>query len=110
MLIFDLRVIGQKLLYYRRATGMTQEELAEAAGLSPRAYADIERGSVSARLDSLLRICAALRITPDDILTADAPDAERLREDLIAKIKTGSAKELEPALKILDIYFSSVKV
>ena len=107
MLIFDLRVIGQKLLYYRKAAGLTQEELAEAAGLSPRAYADIERGSVSARLDSLLKICAALHITPNDVLTEAAPDAEQLREELIEKIKTGPAKEQEPALKILDIYFSS---
>ena len=109
MLIFDLRGIGQRLLNYRKAAGLTQEELAEAAGLSPRAYAVIERGSVSARLDSLLKICAALRISPNDILTEASPDAERLREKLIEKIKTGSAKELEPALKILDIYLSSVK-
>ncbi len=107
MLIFDLRTIGQKLLRYRKAAGMTQEELAEAANLSPRAYADIERGSVGARLESLLKICAALRITPDDVLTETAPDTDRLREELIGKIKTGSAKELEPALKILDIYFST---
>lgn len=109
MLISDLRVIGQKLLYYRKATGMTQEELAEAANLSPRAYADIERGSVSARLDSLLKICAALHITPNDILTEDAPGVEQLRTELIEKIKTGSVKELEPALKILDIYFSALQ-
>lgn len=107
MLIFDLQVMGQNLLRYRKAAGLTQEELAEAANLSARAYADIERGSVSARLDSLLKICDALGITPDDVLTEKTNDAEQLRKELIHKINHVSAKELEPALKILDIFFSS---
>ena len=46
MLIFDLRTIGNKLLTIRKRMGMTQAEVAEAAGLSDRTYADIERGSV----------------------------------------------------------------
>lgn len=109
MLIFDLQVIGQNLLRYRKAAGLTQEELAEAANLSARAYADIERGSVSARLDSLLKICDALGITPDDVLTEKTTDAEQLREELIRKINRVTEKELEPALKILEIFFSSQK-
>lgn len=107
MLIFDLQVIGQNLLRYRKAAGLTQEELAEAANLSVRAYADIERGSVSARVDSLLKICDALRITPNDILTNHSTDAEQLREELINIIKNGSAREIGPALKILEIFFSA---
>ena len=38
MLIFDLRTIGNKLLTIRKRMGMTQAEVAEAAGLSDRTY------------------------------------------------------------------------
>jgi transcriptional regulator with XRE-family HTH domain len=35
---------GLLLKRHRHAAGMTQEELAERAGLSPRAVGDLERG------------------------------------------------------------------
>ena len=69
MLIFDLRTIGNKLLTIRKRMGMTQAEVAEAAGLSDRTYADIERGSVNMRTETILRICSVLHITPDEILS-----------------------------------------
>lgn len=38
MLIFDLNTIGNKLLAIRKRAGLTQAEVAEAAGLSDRTY------------------------------------------------------------------------
>ena len=67
MLVYDLNIIGNRLYALRKRMGMTQAELAEAAGLSDRTYADIERGSVNMRLETLLRICDALYIIPDRI-------------------------------------------
>ena len=42
MLIFDFHKIGGKLFAARKRLGLTQMEVAEAAGLSDRAYADID--------------------------------------------------------------------
>ena len=63
MLIYDFREIGNRLLAFRKKAGLTQIEVAEAAGLSDRTYADIERGSVNMRIETILRICDALHIT-----------------------------------------------
>ena len=71
MLVTDTRQIGNRLLILRKRSGLTQAEVAEVAGLSDRAYADIERGSVNMRVETTLRICQALRITPDEILTTE---------------------------------------
>ena len=71
MLIFDFHTIGNKLYAIRKQTGMTQAEVAEAAGVSDRTYADIERGSVNMRIETVLRICNTLHVTPDEILTED---------------------------------------
>ena len=82
MLVWDLHEIGNKLLAIRKKYGMTQSEVAESAGLSYRTYADIERGTVNMRLETVFRICDALHITPDEILTKDD-------EELTAKQRTG---------------------
>ena len=41
MLLFDFHNIGNRLLTFRKRSGMTQGEVAEKAGLSDRTYADI---------------------------------------------------------------------
>ena len=71
MLISDMRKIGNKILELRRRTGLTQAEIAEKAGIADRTYADIERGNVNMRIETLLKICEALNATPDDILTEE---------------------------------------
>lgn len=40
MLIFNTYDIGAKLLAIRKATGLTQSEVAEKASISDRTYAD----------------------------------------------------------------------
>ena len=72
MLIFDLHTIGNKLLTIRKRMGMTQAEVAEAAGLSDRTYADIERGTVNMRTETILRNCNVIHLTPDKVLTEES--------------------------------------
>ena len=47
MLIFDKVEIGNRLYMFRKKSGLTQFEVAEAAEISPRTYAGIERGEAS---------------------------------------------------------------
>lgn len=109
MLITDLHAIGNALLSFRKRAGLTQAETAEAAGLSDRTYADIERGTVNMRLETLLRICQALHITPDEILTEDRGATAVLEEDILSRLHTCSLKEKETALRLLDIYLHSLE-
>ena len=108
MLVFDLRSIGNKLLAIRKKTGLTQAEVAEAAGLSDRTYADIERGSVNMRAETILRICEALHITPDEILTEES-SLECKQSEIFERLSLCSPKERETALQILEIYLRSLK-
>ncbi len=83
---------------------MSQEETAWAAGLSTRTYADIERGTVNARLDTILKICRIFRITPNDVLVfeedPDIIDMDKL-DNLLKKL---TAKQQKIAYKILALY------
>ncbi|MBR6620694.1 MAG: helix-turn-helix transcriptional regulator [Clostridia bacterium] len=86
---------------------MSRLEVAEKAELSDRAYADIERGCVNMRLETLLRICNALSITPNDILTIEKH--EPITESDIAQIiRCCSEKEKQTAMNLLNVYLDSL--
>ena len=108
MLVFDFRTIGNKLYTIRHRLGMTQAEVAEAAGLSDRTYADIERGSANMRMETLLRICTVLQITPNEILTErfDLSNVDEVA--ILNRLQTCSAQEKETALRLLLVYFQSL--
>ena len=108
MLIFDLGIIGNKLLLLRKRMGMTQAEVAESAGLSDRTYADIERGTVNMRTETLLRICNVLHITPDEILTEENLSSASRQEMLWDRLNSCSPKERETALALLNAYVKSL--
>jgi transcriptional regulator with XRE-family HTH domain len=108
MFVLDLHSIGNKLFVIRKKKGLTQAEVAEKADLSDRAYADIERGSVTMRIDTLLKICSALHVTPNDILVEQS---EKIisEHDIAKTFENCSANERNTALKILSVYIDSLK-
>ena len=108
MLVFDSRAVGNKLLEIRKKRGLTQVELAEMAGLADRTYADIERGSANMRVETALRICEALQITPNEILTAENLSLDAKREEVLKLLQTRSIKEQEVSLNILSAYLNSI--
>ena len=107
-LIYDFRAIGNRLLAIRRRQGLTQAEVAEAAGLADRTYADIERGTVNMRLETILRICQALHITPDEILTQERSAIAVRQEELLARLNACSEKDRDTALQLLEVYLRSL--
>ena len=108
MLIFDFIAIGNKLYAIRKKMGMTQLEVAVAADISERTYADIERGSVNMRIETVLRICNVLHITPDEILTEDAPSITTRQDELWERLNSLSPKDKETALALLAVYLQSL--
>ena len=67
----DLKeVMAVNLRRLRHAKGMTQEELAERAGLSARYVGGIERADVSASVTVLGRIAEALELEATELVRA----------------------------------------
>lgn len=110
MLIFDFRVIGNKLLAIRKNMGLTQSEVAEKANLSDRTYADIERGTVNMRIETVLKICEALHITPDAVLTEDNPNLSTRQEELLEELNKCTSRQKETALELLSVYLRSLNL
>jgi len=70
----DLKeVMAVNLRRIRHASKMTQEKLADAAGLSARYVGAIERASVSASVTVLGRIADALETDPAELIRSNRP-------------------------------------
>lgn len=108
MLLFDKQAIGNKLFSARKRLGMTQLELAVAADLSERGYADIERGETNMRVGTLLKLCQTLHVTPDEILTDAADEHAPTMNDMMERLASCPSKDRETALKLLEVYLQSL--
>ncbi len=72
-------IFGSRLKRLRKAAGLTQEELAEVAGISVRGLSDLERGVIGApRLETLALLAKALHLSMDDLsdLQGEAPNRQ----------------------------------
>ncbi len=86
---------------------MTQGEVAEKAGLSDRAYADIERGTANMRVETALKICKALNVTPNDILI-DEKIPMQTGTDLLVKLNSCSESERKTAIKLINVFMNYI--
>ena len=72
--------LGTKVRKLRQALGLTQEELAEKAGLSPKHLGELERGRANPTLSNLEALAEALSMSLVDLF--DLEEA-RLSQDKI---------------------------
>ena len=64
----DYYIIGQQIRKYRKAMGMSQEQLAEAIGISVTHMSHIETANTKLSLPVFVDIATALEVTTDDLL------------------------------------------
>ena len=70
------RTFAALLKRQRQAAGLTQEALAERAGLSARAIAYLERGTHTPYRDTVSRLADALALAPQDRATLEAASVQ----------------------------------
>ncbi|MEH6409366.1 MAG: helix-turn-helix transcriptional regulator [Hyphomonas sp.] len=63
-------VFAQNLKKFRRAKGLSQEELAHLAGIDRTYVSLLERRIYSVTIDILARLAEALDIEPDELLAS----------------------------------------
>ena len=61
------------------------------------------------RIETVLRICNVLKITPDEILTQDKPLVSIEQEEVMSRLSACSPKEKETALKLLSVFLQSLE-
>ena len=95
--------IGQRIAQYRKANKLTQEQLAEAVGLTTHHLSAIERGASGVRIEVLVQIINILGCTADDIFCDVIDSGYRSRASRISdKLDGLSAENRDKVLDVLD--------
>lgn len=89
----DYKAIGKRVKIARIKADMTQERLAELAGISPTHMSNIETGTTRVSLSAIVNLANALSVTSDDLLC-----------DSIIKAKVQFEQDIAGVLKDCDEY------
>ena len=83
---------------------MSQEKLAERAGISAQYVSNIERGVENPTLNLLLRLAEALKVTLGemcDVESVEEMDQRKVRSAVSEMLKKADPERLRLALKVL---------
>lgn len=105
--------IGLRLREIRDEQGMTQVELAVAMGIHQTSLSQMERGIRGVGIRQLLKICRALRVSPDRLLGSapkETPGVPRRNTRLLRRLR--QVERLPPehqdaVVKMLDAFLDT---
>jgi transcriptional regulator with XRE-family HTH domain len=89
-----LKIIGQRIKLVRKSKKISQEQMAELAGLHPTYISHIERGKVNASLYSYYMVAKALKVPLSEIVDIPAKSKDKSFDDKLVAV-IGLAKELD---------------
>lgn len=93
-MIVDYSLMGKRLADIRKNKKLTQEALAEQTDLANNYISNIENSRSIPSLETLVKLCGALNVTPNDILLGTSTTSELyMRKELEDKISSLSPKE-----------------
>jgi transcriptional regulator with XRE-family HTH domain len=102
-----MEAFNERLRRFAKELGISNAEVARRAGLSARQYGHYVEGRREPNLRAIVRICAALGITPNDLLldrqsTAKASERDKFRSRLITDTNTLEIDDLKLAAHLIS--------
>lgn len=99
--------IGRNIRRLRREKGMTQEALAEAAGLSIKMIQKLENGQKGFRMDTIIRVAVTLDVSFDSLTNMRKADRKLTfwQEAFYAMTQDKTDDEIKYAVGIVDSVF-----
>lgn len=95
------REFGKHVRSLRRARGITQDALAQRAGLSADTIRRIEHGSFSASIDTLRKLCDGLGVAPSTLFESFELGRTDARRELFDLICSRSAAEVALVTRVV---------
>lgn len=104
----ELQKIGSRVKQARLAKHMTQQQLAEAAGISISFLSNIENGRQSMNLRALIAISDALSVSADQLIRDNFSSATRITEEIEHELASCTPKEREAILQLVQLMKQSL--
>ncbi len=93
-MIIDYTLLGKRLAEIRKSKKITQEKLAEMTNLANNYISNIENHRSIPSLETLMKLCEALEVTPNDILLGTSTHSKQyMGDELQNKINQCTPKE-----------------
>lgn len=108
--LLSRKEVGARLRALRLEHGFSQVELAKLVGSHQTALSQVEVGRRGASLQQVLKLCRALKVTPDRILgeNHDGHQVKRLRDGRamrrLARIETLPPAKQRALLQMVDAF------
>lgn len=99
-----LHEMGDRIVARRKQLRLTQEELAEAAGVTPQMVSTAELGKKALRPSNIIKICSALDVSPDYLLLGRISDTDH--SILAQKIACLSPEQYRHLEDIIDSFIA----
>ena len=102
-------VVGTRLRELRKLKGLSQEKMAELAGVNPKYYSEVERGKRNVTVRVMERIATNLGITLGELFRF--PSNEKLSplgEDVVALVISVLKSKDERSLAKLKIFLTDI--
>ena len=98
----DEKQLGQRIRALRNRKKLTQEQIAEIAGLNPKYWSDLELGNETVSVRNLTKIAKALDVPLADLVSAEheAPRQE-LEKEVQKMINEADDAQLKTIYRIL---------
>ena len=75
--------IGEKIKFFRKKKGLSQEELSELINLEMKSLSRIESGHNYPQCENLVAISNVLKIAPWQLFFTNSCDIEKMRNEII---------------------------
>lgn len=102
-----LELMGKRILTRRKQLRLTQEELAERAGVTSQMVSTAELGKKAMRPENIIKICSVLGVSTDYLLLGKVTENDIfLLSKKVSGLTSGQYRHLED---IIDNFVAAVK-
>ena len=112
MIILETFNVGNRLREIRNNKGLTQEQVAHIANVTPAYFGLVERGEKNITVSTLEKICNALNISLAEFFSParkDRTDVDNVSMQIINQLTGKSDFEKHKILKLVKLVFSTDK-
>lgn len=102
----DYKKLGLRIKNAREAKNLSQEQLAEIIGMSNNYISNIERNRSIPSLETLVKICNALDVTPDYALLDSVftyTSREYIKDDIAKLLSKCNDKSIHLVYKFIEL-------
>jgi transcriptional regulator with XRE-family HTH domain len=109
-MVYDKVAVGERIRAQRKALGLSADQMAERIGRIPKFCADIERGQAGMSIETMLKICSLLKISPDQLLLGNAiKDSSNETELILSALNQCTEKQRKDAVALLRLFITAIQ-